>query len=166
MSRLFLIAVAVFFGLAFSSRAEEGPTYRLSFPALRLMPGERVAKFDLHIRSAMIVGIRSVPVGWQINIDNDPSWQTEISGTAVVGAAFLSPSALRPWFLSLLPEPNRRPERRQAIRVNASMTLASDDNIRVVELTNDDIRLTPSQARSRREGSGRLDFNSLRGAIR
>jgi hypothetical protein len=93
----------------------------------------------------MIVGFRSIPVGWRINIDNDPSWSTEVSGIAVVGAADLEPSALRPWFLSLLPEPSDRSERMTEININGSVTLSNRDKTRVVEITNRDVTLQPSR---------------------
>ncbi|MFZ2005313.1 MAG: hypothetical protein WB697_05415 [Stellaceae bacterium] len=103
-----------------------------------------MSKFDLHLRSAMIVDFRSIPVGWRINIDNDPSWITEVSGTAVVGAADLEASALRPWFVSLLGEPGDRTERAGEIGIDGSMTLANGDHTRTIEITNSDVMLTPS----------------------
>jgi hypothetical protein len=142
---LFLITVGIFLGIAVNCRADDGSIYYLSFRTLRMIPGERVSKFELHVHSAMIVGFRSIPVGWRINIDNDPSWSTEVSGIAVVGAADLEPSALRPWFLSLLPEPSDRSERMTEININGSVTLSNRDKTRVVEITNRDVTLQPSR---------------------
>jgi len=110
---------------------------------------ESGSKFDLHVRSAMIIGFRRIPVGWQIDIDNDPSWVTEVSGTAVVGAAWLEPSALRPWFLSLLAEPSGRSERTGGINVDGFITLATGDNIRVIEIRDRDVALIPLPRRPR-----------------
>lgn len=140
---LFIIAVGVLLGIPISCRADDEPIYYLSFRTLHLIPGERVSKFELHVRSAMIVGFRSIPVGWRINIDNDPSWSTEVSGIAVVGAADLEPSALRPWFLSLLPEPSDRSDRMTKIKINGSVMLSNADKTRVVEITNRDVTLRP-----------------------
>ena len=147
MRRWFLL-LGLFF-LTVDASADQGTIYRLSFPTLHASPGERVSKFELHIRSAMIVGFRRIPVGWQINIDNDPSWSTEVSGIAVVGAANLHPSALGPWFLSLLAEADAPSpsERINAINIDGSITLSHGDNSRVIEIAGRDVALTPSRAR-------------------
>ena len=147
---LLLMAVGVFFGISVNSRADQGAVYHLSFRTLHSLPGERVSKFDLHIRSAMIVRFRTIPIGWQINIDNDPSWMTQVAGIAVVGAADLEPSELRPWFLSLLAEPATRSEPRKGIKVAGYITLSKGGNTRVVEIINRDVVvIPPPRARSR-----------------
>jgi hypothetical protein len=139
--RFLLIAVAVFVGVSVDCRADQSAIYHLSFRALHFASGERVSKFDLHLRSAMIVGFRTIPVGWQINIDNDPSWMTEVSGTAVVGAADLEASALRPWFVSVLPEPDGRSERVGEIAIEGSITLSNGDQARTIAVTSHDVAL-------------------------
>ena len=145
---LLLMAVGIFFGISVNSRADQETTYHLAFLSLDQLPGERVAKFDLHIRSAMIIGFRSIPVGWQINIDNDPSWTTQVSGTAIVGAAWLEPSALRPWFLSLLAEPGSRRDATMSINVDGWVTLSNGDTTRVIGIMNRDVALIPTPRRS------------------
>jgi hypothetical protein len=141
---LLLIAVGVFFGVSVNSGADQGAIYHLSFRTFHALPGERLSKFDLHIHSAMVIRFRTIPVGWQINIDNDPSWMTQVSGTAVVGAADLEPSALQPWFLSLLAEPGSRSEPRDVIKVEGSVTLSNGENTRVVQIVDHDVALIPS----------------------
>lgn len=141
---LYLLVVAIFVGLsATSADAGQAPTYHLSFHTLHSSPGERVSKFTLHFRSAMIIGIRNIPIGWKINIDNDPSWMTQISGTAVVGAAWLEPSVLRPWFLSLLSGPPGRSASKKAIGIEGFVVLSNGDNARTVEIGKGDVSLIP-----------------------
>jgi hypothetical protein len=151
--RLLLIAVGIFLGVSVNARADQGAVYRLSFRTFHALAGERVSKFDLHIRSAMIVRVRTIPIGWRIDIDNDPSWITQISGVAVVGAADLEPSALRPWFLSLLAEPGNPSEPREKIKLDGSMTFSNGDNTRVVQVTSRDVVLIPSPSR---QSTGRI----------
>jgi hypothetical protein len=136
-----LIAIGIFCVISANAKADQGSIYHLSFPHLHLLPGERVSKLDLHIRSAMIIGFRTIPVGWQINIDNDPSWMTQVSGIAIVGAAWLEPSALKPWFLSLLAGPGGRSERTTRINVAGYIAVSNGDNTRFIEIMNRDVPL-------------------------
>ena len=66
---------------------------------------ERIAAIELGLKHAAIAGIRAIPVGWRLTIDNDPSWITRATGRAVVGAAFVDASALS-GMISIGPEPN------------------------------------------------------------
>ena len=68
------------------------------------MPRGRVISIKLSARHGAIEFLRPIPVGWTIVIDNDPSWNTTLTGQAVVGAAALESSALS-GFITLLPEP-------------------------------------------------------------
>jgi hypothetical protein len=56
-------------------------------PSLQSLRG-RIAAFDLEIRHGAIASLRT-PVGWELKVNNDPSWNTKIGGHALVGAAFL-----------------------------------------------------------------------------
>jgi hypothetical protein len=145
--RLLLLAIGAFLVMSVDGRADQGSTYHLSFRTLHFMAGERVSKFDLHFRSAMIIGFRSIPVGWQINIDNDPSWVTQVSGMAVVGAADLEASALRPWFVSLLSEPSGGSVRGEEITVEGTITLSIGDRTRVIPIGGSDVLLVPTERR-------------------
>jgi hypothetical protein len=76
----------------------------LSFkPSFQTTPG-RIAAIELALQHGAVTGLRTVPVGWQFIINNDPSWITKAAGHAIVGAAFLAPSALSALF-SIEPEP-------------------------------------------------------------
>lgn len=55
---------------------------------------ERVVGFELRIVAGKIDSFLSIPIGWSIDIDNDPSWKTKIVGSSVVGAAALRPDSL------------------------------------------------------------------------
>lgn len=67
-------------------------------------PEGRIAGIELTLRHGAVASIGDVPVGWHWVIDNDPSWNTTVSGRAVVGAAFLQPSRL-PALPDINPEP-------------------------------------------------------------
>lgn len=61
----------------------------VSLSGIKLESKERIAGFNIKIKSGVIVSLPSVPVGWSISIDNDPSGITNIEGNAIVGSAFL-----------------------------------------------------------------------------
>ena len=48
--------------------------------------------FDFKIKGGQVSTFRSVPAGWTITINNDPSWNGSVTGQAVVGAAALDES--------------------------------------------------------------------------
>lgn len=91
-------------GLSAESSAQQPILYPL-FNALRLSPGERLSRFDLRISQGMVAGFCRAPVGWRIEIDNDPSWTSHISGIAIVGAADLEQKDFRGRLFSVLPAP-------------------------------------------------------------
>lgn len=51
---------------------------------------EKIVGFELKIVSGGISSLVSVPMGWNISIDNDPSWKTGVAGSVLVGAASLN----------------------------------------------------------------------------
>ncbi len=63
--------------------------YKLSLAGIKLEKNERIAGFEINIKSGKIQSVPNVPIGWELVIDNDPSWTTSIKGTAIVGSAFL-----------------------------------------------------------------------------
>jgi hypothetical protein len=64
----------------------------LSIEALHITPGERVVGFDLMITSGRVAKVLKAPIGWSISVENDPSWNTKISGSILVAAATVNPS--------------------------------------------------------------------------
>ncbi|MGB9234562.1 MAG: hypothetical protein WCC04_09120 [Terriglobales bacterium] len=73
----------------------QGQMISISIPSLHLAPKERVVGFELHIKAGRIAKLPNVPSGWNISIGNDPSWNTDIEGTMIVGAAALDSSFFR-----------------------------------------------------------------------
>jgi hypothetical protein len=69
-------------------------TYVLSFDAVKVPSGERVVGFDIKLKPAYVSSMKSVPLGWHITIDNQPSWNARITGGVTVGAAALDKDAL------------------------------------------------------------------------
>ncbi|MGC1106806.1 MAG: hypothetical protein WA876_09730, partial [Candidatus Acidiferrales bacterium] len=67
----------------------------LSIAGLSIASGERVVGFEFHIRSGRITQVRDAPIGWNISVDNDPSWNTRVNGSAIVAAAALDASFFR-----------------------------------------------------------------------
>jgi hypothetical protein len=67
----------------------------VSVPALQLSKNERIIGFEIHVRSGRIALLPNVPIGWNISVDNDPSWNTVIKGSIEVGAAATDPDFFR-----------------------------------------------------------------------
>jgi hypothetical protein len=63
----------------------------------------RLAGIAIDLRHAATGSLLSAPAGWRVTTDNDPSWNTRLTGHAVVGAAFLSIRALEQ-MMTILPE--------------------------------------------------------------
>lgn len=80
------IISAIFVLAAYSLAVEY---YKVSLAGIKLEINERINGFEITIKSGKIQSIPNVPGGWELVIDNDPSWTSSIKGTAVVGAAFL-----------------------------------------------------------------------------
>lgn len=62
----------------------------VSVPVLHIQKNERIVGFDLHVHSGRVAQLPNVPIGWNISVDNDPSWNTSVTGSIVVGSAALS----------------------------------------------------------------------------
>jgi hypothetical protein len=60
-----------------------------------LQPGERIVGFELTVTSGRIASVPTVPVGWSVEVENYPTWRTQMTGTILIGAAALAPGNLR-----------------------------------------------------------------------
>jgi len=61
----------------------------VSVPALRIDAGERVVGFDFEVTSGRVAEITDMPIGWNISVDNEASWNTKIHASVLVAAAAL-----------------------------------------------------------------------------
>lgn len=77
------------------SRAAETQTYAVSFSNVKAASGEVIVSLQVKAIAGAFVGVLNLPVGWYVDINNDPSWQTEIKANTIVGAASLTPEDLR-----------------------------------------------------------------------
>jgi hypothetical protein len=67
----------------------------VSVPSLHISNNQRIIGFEIHVRSGRIALLPNVPIGWNISVDNDPSWNTVIKGSIDVGAAAMDAEFLR-----------------------------------------------------------------------
>jgi hypothetical protein len=58
-------------------------------PGLQLAAGERIVGFHLDVTSGRIAQLPAVPIGWNISVENDPSWNTKLDASVIVAAAAL-----------------------------------------------------------------------------
>lgn len=63
--------------------------YKLSLAGIRLENNERIAGFEITVSAGRIYSVPKAPAGWELAIDNDPSWTTSIRGSGIVASAFL-----------------------------------------------------------------------------
>ncbi|GGA41936.1 hypothetical protein [Dyella nitratireducens] len=96
LSRSVPFALALLLGAIGQAHAEN---YVLTFDAVKVMPGERIVGFDIKIKAAYVSSMKRVPLGWHIEIDNQPSWNTQVTGGISIGAAALDKDALNHLFL-------------------------------------------------------------------
>lgn len=87
--RMLLLIASASAILVLGGNALASEYYKLSLAGIKLEENERIAGFDITVRSGRIEALPSLPMGWHLIIDNDPSWTTKIQGIAIVGAAFL-----------------------------------------------------------------------------
>jgi hypothetical protein len=99
LALLSAVAAATFLVLvsgAAERSAGAAPPHRqfvlVSLPALHIGAGERVAGFDFEVTSGRIAKITDMPIGWNVSVDNDPSWNTKIHASVLVAAAALDGS--------------------------------------------------------------------------
>jgi hypothetical protein len=80
-----------FLGVFFSLRGTciSGERFSLSMARTVLKKNERVLFFKATVSAGRIVSLHEIPIGWNVHIDNDASWNTGISANATVGAAAL-----------------------------------------------------------------------------
>lgn len=76
---LFLLCLILVTSLSLNSifsadaHAAEDQTYTVSFPNVKADSGEVIAEFQIRTTAAAFVGILNLPVGWYLDINNDPS---------------------------------------------------------------------------------------------
>ena len=100
--KLYIITFVLVFLTLLSGSALASDVLKLSLSDIRLEKNERIAAFEITINSGRTESLPSLPMGWHLVIDNDPSWTTSIQGVAIVGAAFInSDAALLKYFLSI-----------------------------------------------------------------
>ena len=78
--------------LTATALAKGGPPMHLVLPPLP--QHARIMGLSLQIDGGKVNAIAHAPDGWQISIDNDPSWHGTFQATAVVGAAAISKAEL------------------------------------------------------------------------
>jgi hypothetical protein len=87
MIRALQLIVLVTALVTFACMPASGQIMSVSIPKLSLGKGERIVGFELHIRSGRIALLPNIPIGWNMSVNNDPSWQTVVKGSIEVGGA-------------------------------------------------------------------------------
>ncbi len=92
-----LIIVVLAAGVMAAAQNTEKPneTVSMRIPHVALSTGERIVGFEINLTSGMVRSASGLPIGWYLEVDNDPSWSTTIKGNISVGAAALDPNEFR-----------------------------------------------------------------------
>jgi len=72
--------------------SRHGQFVYVSLPGLHIGAGERVVGFGFEVTSGRIAQLPDMPMGWNISVDNDPSWNTRVDASILVAAAALDAS--------------------------------------------------------------------------
>jgi hypothetical protein len=87
---LFLIRVKG--GVLADPALRPGRFVSISLPGLEIGARERVIGFQVNVTSGRIAQLGDMPIGWNIAVDNDPSWNTSVDASIHVAAASLDTS--------------------------------------------------------------------------
>jgi hypothetical protein len=87
---LFLIRVKG--GVLADPALRPGRFVSISLPGLEIGAGERVVGFNFNVTSGRVAQLPDMPIGWNIAVDNDPSWNTTVDASIRVAAAALDAS--------------------------------------------------------------------------
>jgi len=112
--------LALFLGIAGISAAHS-QTYTVSIPSLDINQNERIVGFEIEVRSARIATLPNAPIGWNVKIDNDPSWNTSINASVEVGAA-----ALEGGFFKKFLRIEQSPDKKARIELQGDVIVTSD----------------------------------------
>ena len=142
-------AIVLFRSLAGTSgAAPRADEFELSIVGLKYDPAERISKFYFQISGGQVIGLPRVPIGWTLNISNDPSWSSEVSGAAIVGAAFIQPRQFVREIITIRAIPDelkRYPGAPERTMITGYVDLYKIDDTRRVTLANDDFTMSPRQ---------------------
>jgi hypothetical protein len=103
-----------------------------------LKKNERLLSFKIAISAGRIVSLRDIPIGWDVHIDNNASWNTNISANATVVAAALESDFLKDFLVIEKAEPPLVPF---AINAQIGMFTQGTEEQRSVQLKTKDVRL-------------------------
>ena len=126
--RAICLALCMVSALTEPGRAQDH-TQRFSIVVPQLPDGGRLMAFDITIKGGQVSTLRTVPAGWVITINNDPSWNGSVTGQAVVGAAALEVSDLAK-ILTVSPPPTLVQGEPMSLSGSITVTLNGDDTKR------------------------------------
>lgn len=91
--QIFLVVLTMLFGSGIGLCQSQ--TVSVSIPSLHVTRRERVVGFEIHVTSGRVARLSDVPIGWNVSIDNDASWNAVAKGSLTVGAAALDANFFR-----------------------------------------------------------------------
>jgi len=117
------------------------PRVSVSIPALHLEAGERIVGFSLQITSARVAQIPKAPIGWNLSIDNDPSWNTSVSASIIVGAAAVAPTFFRDFLVV-----EKAKDADMPFQIEGEVQVSRDfEHVRIIKIAMKDLLLKPQR---------------------
>ena len=103
--------------------------------------GERVVAFEINVMAGGIYRLDRLPMGWNIVVNNDPSWRTAVKGSIEVGAAALSADYFHAFMVV-----RKFEYANLAFELGGRVLVTKDfQHERWIRLSNDDVVTTPSR---------------------
>jgi hypothetical protein len=104
-TRIFVVtaALTLFFvwGFGQGKRSVQQPaeaTFRISLSDESYFKDERIVGFEITVENGYLTGLRSIPIGWGLQINNESGWRCTVSGLVAQGASALSKRDLEKLF--------------------------------------------------------------------
>lgn len=83
------IIFILIFCMCYNQSVLAADRFVLTINKLPLEYKERIVGFEIKITAGGIVSMPRIPMGWDLAINNDPTWNTKLVGSVIVGAAAL-----------------------------------------------------------------------------
>jgi len=120
--------------------AKASETVSLSIPHITTAKGERIVGFEIELTAGMVQSLSNLPLGWYVEVDNDPSWRTTIKGSIRVGAAALDANDFRKLRVTI-----QRDTTYSKFSVSGTVALTTDfERTRKIALVGGDFELSDS----------------------
>lgn len=124
------------------SDSARGRLVSVSLPVLHISKGERIVGFHFDVVAGRVAQLSDVPIGWDIEIANDPSWNTTVNGSIRVASAALDASFFRHFALL-----EKEPDADRPFAITGEIDVSTDfASARKIQVTTKDFSIRPDRS--------------------